>query len=157
MTDGGNPGRDDSAFTVAELAYLRTQRLARLATVDGRGRPQNSPVGLHYNPETDTIDIVGWNLAASRKYRNAAGHPYVSVVVDDMPVEGAPRGIEIRGQAEALPGTNDFHVSGQPALIRVHPERVISWRINRSRDGVGANRSFPTGRDVPSRRPRTAN
>jgi hypothetical protein len=31
-----------------------------------------------------------------------------------------PRGVEVRGRAEAL---------DQPALIRIHPERIVSWGI----------------------------
>ena len=38
-------------FTDAELAYLSSQRLGRLATVDVDGAPQNNPVGFGYNPE----------------------------------------------------------------------------------------------------------
>ncbi len=30
-------------FTDAEIAYFRSQRLGRLATVDGKGAPQNLP------------------------------------------------------------------------------------------------------------------
>ena len=32
-------------FTDTQLAYLATQRLGRLATVDPQGAPQNNPVG----------------------------------------------------------------------------------------------------------------
>jgi pyridoxamine 5'-phosphate oxidase family protein len=138
-----DPRHGGSVFTAAELAYLRTQRLARLATVDSHGRPQNSPVGLHYNPATDTIDIIGWNLAASRKYHNVTGNPHVALVVDDMPVEGAPRGIEIRGQAHTLP-TSDPTTGGR-TVIRVHPDRIISWGLT-DPDHAAPKPSFPASR-----------
>ena len=45
------------SFTSAELAYLATQRLGRLATVQPNGTLQVSPVGFRYNSATGTIDI----------------------------------------------------------------------------------------------------
>jgi len=147
MTDPwAHRDRRDSVFTAAELAYMSTQRLARLATVDPDGRPQNSPVGLHYNPATDTIDIIGWNLAASRKYRNVAKNPHVALVVDDMPIEGAPRGIEIRGHARPSPDT------GGRTVIRVHPDRILSWGLVQPEDSMHEP-SFPVSR-VAHRRER---
>ena len=44
-------------FTDAELGYLGSQRLGRLATVDAEGAPQNNPVGFRYNPALATLDI----------------------------------------------------------------------------------------------------
>jgi pyridoxamine 5'-phosphate oxidase family protein len=142
-----DPHGEDSVFTAAELAYLRTQRLARLATVGSQGRPQNSPVGLHYNPGTDTIDIIGWNLAASRKYRNVTHRPHVALVVDDMPTEGAPRGIEIRRHAHTLPAT-DPTTSGR-AIIRIRPDRIISWGL--TQPAANDKRNFPVGRPARPR------
>ena len=76
---------DMSAFTEAELEYLSTQRLGRLATVQPDGTLQVSPVGFHHNAELDTIDIGGYNMAASRKFRNVADNGRVAFVIDDVP------------------------------------------------------------------------
>ncbi|MBC6463329.1 pyridoxamine 5'-phosphate oxidase family protein, partial [Actinomadura sp. HBU206391] len=57
-------------LTRVELDYLSTQRLGRLATVGPKGDPQNNPVGYRYNAETGTIDIAGFDMGASRKFRN---------------------------------------------------------------------------------------
>lgn len=73
-----------TTFTDAELTYLRSQRLARLATVAADGTPQNNPVGFRYNPDLETIDISGLNMGATRKYRNVRSHPKAAVVVDDL-------------------------------------------------------------------------
>ena len=59
-------------FTEAELEYLRTQRLGRLATVNKHGEPQIAPVSFHYNAELDTIDIGGLNIGETQKFRNVA-------------------------------------------------------------------------------------
>jgi hypothetical protein len=52
----------DVRLTGVHLAYLATHRLARLArlaTIDPDGKPQNNPVSFRYNPDLDTIDIGG--------------------------------------------------------------------------------------------------
>ncbi|GAA2613534.1 hypothetical protein GCM10010399_50490 [Dactylosporangium fulvum] len=56
-------------FTAGELAYLASQRLGRLATIGPSG-PRNNPVGYAYNAAEQSIDIFGWEMAGSRKYRN---------------------------------------------------------------------------------------
>ena len=48
-----------SRFSSAEVNYLRSQILGRLATVGPDGRPHVVPVGFRYNPDLDTIDIGG--------------------------------------------------------------------------------------------------
>ena len=40
----------DTQLTATHLAYLATQRLGRLATVDPGSRPQNNPVSFRDNP-----------------------------------------------------------------------------------------------------------
>src|SRR6266581_2024595 len=89
-------------FTDFEIEYLATQPLGRLATVQPDGTLQVSPVGFTYNAGTDTIDIGGHNMAASRKYRNIVDNGRVAFVVDDV-VSVDPwrvRCLEIRGHAE---------------------------------------------------------
>ena len=113
-------------FTESEIAYLIGQRLGRLATVqDSSGVLQVSPVGFAYNPTTDTIDISGFNLAKSQKFRNIARNGRAAFVVDDLAsVEPwRVRCIEIRGHAEAM---ND----PDAPLIRLHPTRVIAFGID---------------------------
>jgi pyridoxamine 5'-phosphate oxidase family protein len=73
-----------SKFTEAELAYLQSQRLGRLATVNKNGEPQVAPVGFRYNAELDTIDIGGYDNANSQKFRNIARNGLAAFVVDDV-------------------------------------------------------------------------
>jgi pyridoxamine 5'-phosphate oxidase family protein len=121
-----------SSLSADVIAYLRSQRLGRLATVDRDGAPQNNPVGFRYNAELGTIDIGGRNMGASRKFRNLAANPKVAFVVDDI-ASVQPwrvRCVEIRGRADALRDQ-----AGQPPglsaeIIRVHPERVISFGLD---------------------------
>lgn len=121
-----------STLTGSAVAYLATQRLGRLATVDASGAPQNNPVGFRYNAELGTIDIGGLNMGASRKFRNLAGNPRVAFVVDDLASiqPWRPRCVEIRGWAEALRAEASPVPGGSAEIIRVHPERVISFGLD---------------------------
>lgn len=58
-------------FTPAELDYLRSQPLGRLATVDADGAPQVNPVGFRITSSGDVL-IGGLAMAKTRKYRNVA-------------------------------------------------------------------------------------
>ncbi len=80
------------------LDYLQKQRLGRLATVDIDGNPHVVPVGFRYNPETDTIDIGGHNIAQSKKWSDAGTHPRVAFVVDDVLPPWQPRSIDNPGR-----------------------------------------------------------
>ncbi|NGO71625.1 PPOX class F420-dependent oxidoreductase [Streptomyces sp. SB3404] len=140
-------------FTDKEIGYLTTQPFGRLATVGPHGDPHVVPVGLHYNPEAQTIDICGLGLGRSRKYRDVRHRPLVAFVVDDVTPgdPAAPRGIEIRGVAEALAeGGRRYGEAVADELIRITPTRVVSWGIEESWQ------AGPRARSVPARRPRPA-
>lgn len=122
-----------SVFTPAEIAYLQSQRLGRLATVGLDGQPHVVPVSFRYNPDPDTIDIGGHNIAQTKKYRDARNSKRAALVIDDVPSVNPwkARGIEIRGVAEALPsGGNTILPGFSPEMIRIKPRRIISWGID---------------------------
>ncbi|MFC1407321.1 MULTISPECIES: PPOX class F420-dependent oxidoreductase [Streptacidiphilus] len=119
-----------TALTGTELAYLRTQHLARLATVDAKGRPQANPVGFVIR-EDGAIDIGGWAMGTTKKWRNIAGNPFVALVVDDL-ASVQPwkvRGVEIRGEAEQLVGPHDLGAQLSAEVIRIHPSWILSWGL----------------------------
>lgn len=116
-----------SKLTEAEREYLQSQRLGRLATVNQRGEPQVAAVGFQYNPEHDTIDIGGYDMANSQKFRNIARNGLASLLVDDVQPPWKTRSLEIRGHAQALLEGGESIVPGSPALIRITPRRVIFW------------------------------
>lgn len=124
-----------SAFNAAELEYLRSeQRLAHIATVGKDGTPHVVPVGMwSHNPDLDAIEVTGHDFAQTKKFRDVARSGRAAIVIDDMveldPAEREaaggwdwrPRGIEIRGDAEA--------VSQPQAMLRIRPRRIVSWGI----------------------------
>lgn len=118
-------------LTEAEIEYLEGQRLGRLATLQPDGSPQVKPVGYRYNSALGTIDIGGFGMSASRKFRNVSRDGRAALVVDDV-VSVDPwrvRFLEIRGPAEAV--RSDHHEEGgaDTAVIRIHPARVLSFGV----------------------------
>ena len=122
-----------SVFTPAELAYLQSQLIGRIATVGPNGRPHVVPVGFRYNPEHDSIDIGGRPGLTKRKhYRDLVRNPKVAYVVDDLPSVNpwTIRGIEIRGEAEVLASGGEKMIPGfGPEMIRIRARRIVSWGI----------------------------
>lgn len=130
---------DASVFTQAEIDYMATQRLGRLATVQPDGTLQVNPVGFHYNADLEVIDIGGHNMTASRKYRNVADNGRVAFVIDDI-ASVRPwrvRCLEIRGVATAVDSA---------ALIRIRPRRILSFGLDDP--DVDPHLLVPNKRDV---------
>jgi pyridoxamine 5'-phosphate oxidase family protein len=70
------------------------------------------------------VDVGGYDLTNTKKFRDAARTGRAALVVDDLASTDPfrPRGIEVRGMAEA--------VEGPEPLIRIHPERIVAWGID---------------------------
>jgi pyridoxamine 5'-phosphate oxidase family protein len=117
-----------SVFNEVELRYLTGGRLlGRLATVGADGTPHVVPVGWIYNAASDTIDITGYELEQSKKFRDVARRGRAAIVIDDLQSTDPwrPRGVEVRGRAEAI--------TLPTPLIRIHPERIVSWGLEQGR------------------------
>jgi pyridoxamine 5'-phosphate oxidase family protein len=120
-----------SEFSEAERAYLTSQRLGRLATVDPSGQPQANPVGFFPRPD-GTILVGGFALGTTKKWRNLRANPKVALVVDDI-VSVSPwkvRGVDIRGEAELLTGRHDLGPHYSEEVIRIHPKKIHSWGLD---------------------------
>ena len=130
------------SFTPNEIDYLKGRLLGRLATVGPNGAPHVTAVGVFVDTDNHTIAItghIGTGMARSKKFRDAARHPQVAFLVDDLASTDpwSPRGIEIRGRAHT-------HTSGgeelglrlgatmpfDSAWISLHPSRILSRGID---------------------------
>ncbi len=113
-----------SAFSDDELSYLGERRLARIATVGADGTPHVVPVGWSFNADLDAIEVGGRDFAQTKKFRDAQRGGRAAIVIDDLASTNPwrPRGIEIRGRAEAIESPD--------ALLRIRPERIVSWGID---------------------------
>jgi pyridoxamine 5'-phosphate oxidase family protein len=129
------------AFTPAELEYLATQPLGRLATVGADGVVQANPVGFRVEDD-GTVVIGGYRMGATRKFRNVAETGRVALVVDDLrsrqPWE--VRGVEIRGRAEATTAAEPPMPGTTTDVIRIHPELVFTWGVEPGTDGMTRRR-----------------
>ncbi len=119
-------------FTDAERAYLQSghlewggpeRRLARLATVGPDGIPHVTPVGMWaLDLDAGIIEVAGTNLAATKKFRDISRSHRAAIVIDDVLPPFQPRGVEIRGRAEAI--------TDPEPRIRIHPQRIVGWGLD---------------------------
>jgi PPOX class F420-dependent enzyme/OxyR family protein len=124
-----------TSFSAAELDYLLGERrLGRLATVDATGQPHVVPVGWRYNPELGTIDVTGRNFAATKKFRNVRENPKAAFVVDDVLPPWRPRSVMVQGRAQALGFAENADAGGGGAMIRIIPDKIVSWGLEASDD-----------------------
>ncbi|MFI6599402.1 PPOX class F420-dependent oxidoreductase [Nonomuraea sp. NPDC050536] len=119
-------------FTQAELDYLATQHVGRLATVSPDGQVQNNPTNFFVDADAGTVVIGGGALGRSKKFRNVQQGSTVAFVVDDLATVDpwAPRGIEIRGKAVALSDQEPPLPALSREIIRITPTRIVSWGLD---------------------------
>lgn len=117
-------------FTPAELDYLRSQPLGRLATVDADGAPQVNPVGFRITSSGDVL-IGGYAMVTTRKYRNVAASGRAALVIDDLASRDpwTVRGIEIRGRAEATTSDRPPVPGATNDVIRLLADTIFTWGI----------------------------
>jgi pyridoxamine 5'-phosphate oxidase family protein len=120
-----------TTFTSAELEYMASQRLGRLATLSPDGSLYNNPVTFFVDQTNGWIEIGGVMMDRTRKYRNVQVHSTVSLVIDDIKSldPWQVRGIEIRGRAEAVVLDAPLKPHQRPEIIRIRPQRIFSWGV----------------------------
>lgn len=114
------------SFNQEEIAYLRSQRLARIATVGPDGQPDVAPVGFEF--DGTHVYVGGLDPAKTRKFRNVqAGNPKVAIVVDDLVSTDpwTPRYLRIYGEAELVERQGQF---GAAPYMKITP--TLSWSFN---------------------------
>jgi pyridoxamine 5'-phosphate oxidase family protein len=115
-------------FTDEELAYLRSQPLARIATVAPDGQPDVVPVGFEYDGAY--FYVGGVDPGKTRKVLNVqAGHHKVALVIDDLVSTDpwSPRFLRVYGTAEVVERTGAF---GGGVYLRIAPTTSWSWHLD---------------------------
>ncbi len=124
-------------FTDEETDYLRSQPLARLATVDDGGQPDAVPVAFEFDGTVFWVGGSGESVLRTRKVRNVeAGSQRVALVVDDL-VSLDPfiaRGIRVYGDADGP--VERAGLVGPGFYLRITPR--VSWSWNLAGEPVGA-------------------
>jgi len=140
------------SFTEEETVYLRSQPLARIATVAPEGQPDAAPVGFEF--DGTYFYVGGVDPANTRKFRNVrAGNGKVALVVDDLVSTNpwTPRFMRIYGTGELIERQGQF---GPGPYMRITP--AISWSWNLAGRPVGDDGPDQGGPQRTVRRPPTA-
>jgi pyridoxamine 5'-phosphate oxidase family protein len=97
-------------FSDMEIEYLKSQRLARIATATvplvekdvGSIQPDVVPVGFDF--DGDYFYVGGMNLMKSTKYKNVLKNNKVAFVIDDLKSVDPwdPRGTKIYGTTDII-------------------------------------------------------
>ena len=114
------------SFTDEEVAYLRSQRLCRIATVSPDGQPDVVPVGFEF--DGTHVFVGGLDPAKTRKFRNVeAGNAKVALVIDDLvsAEPWTPRYLRIFGTAVLVERQGQF---GPARYMQITP--TVSWSFN---------------------------
>jgi pyridoxamine 5'-phosphate oxidase family protein len=113
-------------FSDAEVRYLKSQRLARLATVSKNGQPDVVPVGFEFDEKYFWVGSHSQDiLVHSMKYLNVKnGNKLVSLAIDDLESVDPwkPREVKVYGRAEIVDHPGRF---GPGKYLRITPK--ISW------------------------------
>jgi len=124
------------SFTDEEIDYLRSQPVARLATVGPEAQPDAVPVAFEFDGTGFWVGGSGDTVRGTRKMRNiVAGRRKVALVIDDL-VSLDPfiaRGIRIYG--EAGEPVERVGMVGPGVFVRITP--TMSWSWNLSGEPVG--------------------
>jgi pyridoxamine 5'-phosphate oxidase family protein len=124
------------SFTEEEIAYMRSQPLARVATVSADGQPDVVPLAFEFDGTYVWVGGTGPAVRTTRKFRNVeAGNTQVALVVDDL-VSFEPfiaRSIRIYGRAE--PPIERVGIVGPGLYSRITP--TVSWSWNMAGEPAG--------------------
>jgi pyridoxamine 5'-phosphate oxidase family protein len=134
------------SFTQAEIDYLASQPLARLATVGADGQPDVVPVAFEFDGSGFWIGGSGEAVLGTKKIRNVVGgRTSVALVVDDL-VSFEPfdaRGIRVYGVA--APPVERVGMVGPGVYVCITP--TVSWSWNLEGEPAG-DEWYPSRRTV---------
>ena len=136
----------NTIFSQKEVEYIKSQRLARIATAapsiasskeeqqgeDRSIQPDVVPVGFDF--DGDYFYVGGMNILKSTKYKNVLKNNKVAIIIDDLKSVDPwdPRGIRIYGTADVVTRQGGYMEGTghpNPSYIRVKPDKKWSWGI----------------------------
>ena len=138
-----------STFSEKEVEYIKSQRVARIATAaevlkghDNQSegntsitvQPDVVPVGFYFDGEY--FYIGGFNMPKSTKYKNVLRNSLVALVIDDL-ISIKPwqaRGIRVYGDAEITKrqgaSLEKYGYFETVYSIKITPRKKWSWGID---------------------------
>lgn len=137
------------SFTDEEIAYMRSQPLARLASLCAEAQPDVVPVGFEFDGTYFWVGGPSASVLRTRKFRNVENGRYkVALVVDDL-VSFDPfiaRGVRVYGHVDGP--IERVGMVGRGHYLRITP--TISWSWNMEGKPVG-NTWYKTRQTVHGR------
>ncbi len=113
-------------FSEPEVQYLKSQRLARIATVSRKGQPDVVPVAFEFDGKNFYVGSHGQDIfLRTLKYKNVKnGNRLVALTIDDLESVDPwrPRSVKVYGTAEIVDHKGMF---GPGKYLRITP--TISW------------------------------
>ncbi len=115
-------------FSKAEIDYIKSQKLARIATMNKSGQPDLVPVAFEFDGQYFWVGSHSQDIFLNtRKYKNVKeGRSRVALVIDDLKSidPWAPRLVKVYGTAEVLEHQGIF---GPGKYLRITPK--VSWSM----------------------------
>jgi pyridoxamine 5'-phosphate oxidase family protein len=118
-------------FSDTELAFIKEQRIGRLATASPGGAPDVAPAMAIYRRSLGAFLLGGQGIERTRRYNNARRNPQASLVFDALSWEPyEPRGVKVAGSIEVHIADDEINLGtmGIPLLV-MRPERKWSWGL----------------------------
>ncbi len=113
-------------FSEPEIQYLKSQRLARIATVSSKGQPDVVPVAFEFDGKNFYVGSHGQDIFhRTLKYKNVKnGNRLVALTIDDLEsIEPwRPRAIKVYGIADIVEHKGMF---GPGKYLCIVP--TVSW------------------------------
>lgn len=119
------PKNGGLTFSEKEVAYMKSQRVARIATVSKKSQPDVAPVAFEFDGEF--FYVGGVNNLATMKYRNVKnGNTKIALVFDDWESlePWRPRSLKIHGTADVITRKGRF---GEAPYLRITPQ--VKWSM----------------------------
>lgn len=115
-------------FSKSEIDYIRSQRLARMATASPKSlQPDVAAVIFQFDGEF--FYVGGLEQEKTLKFRNSKANPQVAFIIDDLESvkPWMPRGIKIHGDVDVV--EREAKV-GSRLFLRIRPRVKWVWGID---------------------------
>ena len=112
-------------LTDGELAFIKEQRIGRLATASPTGAPDVAPALAIYRRSLGVFLLGGQGLERTRRYNNTRRNPQASLVFDALSWEPYElRGVKVAGSISVHVADDEINLGTMSVpLLVLSPER----------------------------------
>ena len=138
-------------LTDLELAFIKEQRIGRLATASPSGAPDVAPALAIYRRSLGVFLLGGQGIERTRRYNNARRNPQASLVFDAISWDPYElQGVKVAGSISVHLADEEINLgtAGVPLLV-LRPERKWTWGLEeKAFDESGTFRMHRDGGDA---------